>query len=213
MEYLEYLRSFIVADNFVIDRIETESIGRDDIQPYVEREIGKFLSFLIKLTKAKKVLELGTGVGNSAIWMGEALKNQGGVLFTVDNHPRTAKEAEKNIKDADLFSVVTMVHGDAENIIDDFLSDTVDRVEFFDIIFQDCGKYLYPILHDKLVSLLCPGGIIIADDTMFSVNSSVRKNLGKYTHQYNEMVFADCRLYSVILPVGGGITLSCKIGD
>lgn len=213
MEYLEYLRSFITSDNFVIEKIEKESIGRDDIQPYVEREIGKFLSFLIKITRAKKVLELGTGIGNSAIWMGEALKKQDGMLFTVDNHPRTFKEAEKNIKDANLFSVITMVHGNAEDMIDRFLFDIVDKAELFDIIFQDCGKYLYPVLHNKLVSLLCPGGIIIADDTMFSVNSSVRKNLGKYTHQYNEMVFADCRLYSVILPVGGGITLSCKIGD
>ena len=205
---LDYLRSFINSDNTIIDRIEKESEGRDDIQPYVERETGKFLSFVIKLINAANVLELGTGIGNSSIWMGEALKEKKGKLITIDNHPRTKHEAEKNILDSGLADIVTMIFGNAEDIIESMCKDGKAQ---FDIVFQDCGKYLYPLLYEKIITLVKPGGIIIADDTLFYINSGVRKNLGKYMDQYNKIVFADKRLYSTIIPIGHGLTLSLKL--
>jgi predicted O-methyltransferase YrrM len=55
------------------------------------------------------------------------------------------------------------------------------------------------------------GGVIVADDTLFYVNPNVRKNLGHYTDEYNKLVFANKQLYSVILPVGHGITVSLKL--
>ncbi len=207
MDYLQYLRSFIAGSSEVVDRIEKESAGRDDIQPFVEPETGKFLSFLVRAMNAVNVLELGTGIGNSAIWIGEALRENNGTLLTVDNHPRTRGEALKNIESAGLNSIVTMIDGNAEDIVERMC---LDGNHSFDIVFQDCGKYLYPLLHDKLVSLTKTGGIIIADDTLFHVNKDVRRNLGRYTDEYNRLVFADSRLYSVILPVGHGITLSLR---
>ena len=205
---IDYLRSFIASDNTIIDRIEKESAGRDDIQPYVERETGKFLSFIIKLINATNVLELGTGIGNSSIWMGEALKEKKGKLITIDNHPRTKHEAEKNILDSGLADIVTMVFGNAEDIIECMCKD--GKLQF-DMVFQDCGKYLYPLLYEKIITLVKPGGIIIADDTLFYTNSEVRKNLGKYMDQYNKIVFADKRLYSTIIPLGHGLTISLKL--
>ncbi len=208
MNYIDYLRSFIISDNTILDRIEKESAGRDDIQPYIEPETGKFLSFIVKLINASNVLELGTGIGNSAIWIGEALKGRNGKLLTIDNHPRTKSEAEKNISDSGLDNIVTMIFGNAEDIIENMCKESK---LLFDIIFQDCGKYLYPLLYEKIITLVRPGGVIIADDTLFYVNSGVRKNLGKYMDQYNKIVFSDKRLYSTIIPVGHGLTLSLKL--
>ena len=208
MSNLDYLRSFITSDNSIIDKIEKESMGRDDLQPHVEPETGKFLSFIIKLLNATNVLELGTGIGNSSIWIGEALKEKNGKLITIDNHPRTKFEAEKNILDSGLDNIITMIFGNAEDIIDNMCK---EKNLQFDIIFQDCGKYLYPLLYEKIITLVRPGGIIIADDTLFYINSGVRKNLGRYMDQYNKIVFADKRLYSTIIPVGHGLTLSLKL--
>lgn len=204
----DYLRSFITSDNNIIDRIEKGSVGRDDIQPGVEPETGKFLSFIIKLTNALNVLELGTGIGSSAIWIGEALKEKKGKLTTIDYHPITRLEAAKNIADAGLADVITMTFGNAEDIIETMCR---DGNLLFDVIFQDCGKYLYPLLYEKILTLVRPGGVIIADDTLFYINSKVRKGLGKYMDQYNKIVFADKRLYSTIIPVGHGLTLSLKL--
>ncbi|MCL2293578.1 MAG: O-methyltransferase [Spirochaetes bacterium] len=205
MDQLDYLRSFIIPENNIIDRINSNALGRKDIQPCVEPETGKFLAFIVRLTNAANVLELGTGIGNSAIWIGEALKTQNGKLTTIDNDPITKFEAAKNISDAGLDNVITMLSGNAEDIIEDICKE--GKLQF-DMIFQDCGKYLYPLLYEKVITLVKPGGVIIADDTLFYTNSEVRKGLGKYMDQYNKIVFADKRLYSTIIPIGHGLTLS-----
>ncbi|MBO7516937.1 MAG: O-methyltransferase, partial [Spirochaetia bacterium] len=78
--FQEYLDQFVEFTNRHNKEIYYGNQGRDDIQAPVEPEIGRFLAFLVKMTGAKRVLELGTGVGNSAIWLAEALKEQGGML-------------------------------------------------------------------------------------------------------------------------------------
>ncbi len=207
MDEIEYLRSFIKYDNKTVSDMERESSGRDDIQPFVEPETGRFLSFLVRLTGAEKVLEFGTGIGNSSIWMGEALRERGGHLITVDNHARTRIEAEANIMRAGLEDTVEMRFADAEKEAEILLAEYRSS---FDIVFQDCGKYLYPLMIDTLYELARPGGLIIADDTLFKANSSVRRNLGRYTDEYNRKIFERPDLYTSMLPVGHGLTLSIK---
>ena len=206
MDYFDYLRSFIIRDSSSIEGLESSNYGRDDIQPSVEPELGKFLGLIIRLTNAKKVLEIGSGVGYSTLWLGEGVKATGGKVVTIDNHERTHKEVIKNISNAGLYNWVEKKLGNAEDIVDTLSGD-------WDIVFQDAGKYLYPLLHDKIVNLTRVGGLIIADDTMFKVNPDVRKGLGDHVDKYNRMVFADTRLYSTILSVGHGITLSLKKGN
>ncbi|HQO92688.1 MAG TPA: hypothetical protein PLX56_10200 [bacterium] len=55
------------------------------------------------------------------------------------------------------------------------------------------------------------GGIIIADDTLFRVIETVRSGLGDYTHDYNRAVFAHKKLFSTILPIGHGLTMSYRV--
>ncbi|MCK5198300.1 MAG: class I SAM-dependent methyltransferase [Spirochaetales bacterium] len=206
MDSFEYLRSFINKDSEIIKNLEGTICGRTDIQPSVEPELGKFLGLIIRLTNAKRVLEIGSGIGYSAMWLGEAVKATSGKVVTIDNHERTHKEVIKNINDAGLSRWVEKKLGNAEDLIMGFEDE-------WDIVFQDGGKYLYPMLHDKIVRLTRIGGLIIADDTLFKINTEVRKGLGNYMDEYNKMVFADTRLYSTILPVGHGITLSLKTGS
>jgi predicted O-methyltransferase YrrM len=203
--------SFLTHDVLLTEKLEQEAESRNDIQPFVERETAKLISLLIRLTGAKKVLELGTGVAYSTIWLGNAVKEagSGGKLITVDNHERTGLEAKANIEKAGLSSVVDQRQGDAETIVPEL---ALDESGAYDIIFQDCGKYLYPLLYEDLYTLLKPGGLLITDDTLFRVNSDVRKGLGKYVDTYNKQLFADSRYYSTMLPVGHGFAVSLKIG-
>lgn len=205
MDKLEYLRTYAVFDHPKLEELSKSSIGRDDIQPSVEPELARFLSFLIRTMNARKVLELGTSIGFSSIWLATALKDTNGHLWTIDKHERTGKEAKKNITESGLSDQITQLLGNVNTVL--------SRFDFqFDMVFQDCGKNTYPEVYEQTYELVRPGGVIIADDTMFSVNKGIRKNLGTYTDKYNEIVFADKRMYSVILPVGHGITLSYKKG-
>ena len=204
MDYFEYLRHFIKRDSALLTRIENESKLRDDIQPSVEPELGKFLGLIVRLTKAEKILEIGSGIGYSTIWLAEAVKITDGKVVTIDNHERTHKELLKNISNAGLGKWIEIKHGNAEDIVPSLSGS-------WDIIFQDGGKYLYPVIYEQIFNLTRTGGLIIADDTLFKVNPGVRKGLGNYMDEYNKIVFADSRLYSTILPVGHGITVSLKL--
>lgn len=201
---LHYLRSFIESGFTQIDELAISNAARNDVQPQVEPETGRFLELIVRLTAAKRVLELGTSNGYSALWILKALKENGGHLVTIDSKDRLHDEAVENFRIAGLADNVTAVFGDA--------AEELEKLEpGFDIIFQDCGKYLYPQLFEKTVSLLRPGGLLIADDTLFSVNPSVRPNLGRFTDKYNKLAFGDNRLLTSIIPVGHGLTLSFKL--
>ena len=205
--FREYLDKYVEFTNQYNKEIYYANQGRDDIQAPVEPETGRFLAFLIKMTGARKVLELGCGVANSAIWMAQTLKEQGGVLYTVDNHPRTWKEAVENIEKSGLKEYVTMIHSDADEAVRKLREQDLE----FDIVFQDCAKYIYTVIYEDVAALVKKGGIIVADDTMFPVCENVRPNLGRHMDRYNMQIFADKRFFSTMLPVGHGLTLSYKL--
>jgi predicted O-methyltransferase YrrM len=81
----------------------------------------------------------------------------------------------------------------------------------FDMILQDSDKALYPLLLDRCVDLTREYGVIIADDALFKPRG-IPDKFSAPVHRYNELVFADPRLLSTILPIGDGITVSVKIG-
>ena len=200
---LEYLRAFIDSSSEIIDGIALSNDERNDVQPQVEPETGRFLEMMIRLMNAKRVLELGTSNGYSALWMLKALSETGGRLTTIDSKERLHLEAVENFNKAG-YSNVAAVFGDA--------SEEISKLEpGFDMIFQDCGKYLYPELFERTVELLRPGGLLIADDTLFGVNTNVRTNLGRHTDRYNHMAFGSNRLLTSIVPIGHGLTMSYKL--
>jgi predicted O-methyltransferase YrrM len=209
LKQLSYLYAFLAHDNPLTDKLQQEAVGRDDIQPFVEMEAARLISLLIRLTGAKKVLELGTGIAYSTIWLGEAVRETGGSLISVDNHLRTGVEAAENIRSAGLGGVVELISGNAEEVVPAMAGVAPGS---FDLIFQDCGKYLYPLLYENIYLLLKPGGLLITDDTLFSVTEGIRKGLGRYTDDYNAKLFSDPRYYSTLLPVGHGLAVSLKQG-
>ncbi|MBI9101172.1 MAG: O-methyltransferase [Spirochaetales bacterium] len=204
----EYIRSFITPDTEFLRELELSSRERGDIQPPVEREIGRFLSLLVRLTRAELVLELGSGAGYSGLWLAGSLEKTGGKLITIDGKERLHLEAVENYSRAGHGERVEALLGDIPDVLE---TRVVPRYKgAFDIVFQDSGKSLYPALLQTTWDLLKPGGLLVADDTLFKVNNEVRSNLGRYTDEYNRMVFERDDIYSVILPVGHGLTISIK---
>lgn len=202
----EYIRAFSKIESDFINLLYQENNARNDVQPQIVPELGRLLQMLILLKKPAKILELGTSNGISSLWMADAAKNMNCTITSIDSKERLHYEALKNIEKAGYSSFIKLIYGDAEEILN-----SLD--EKYDIIFQDCGKYLYPKLHDRLVDMLNPGGVVVADDTLFKPIGSFRDTLSTYMDEYNKIVFADKRLYSLILPVGCGVTLSFKLED
>jgi predicted O-methyltransferase YrrM len=199
----EYIESFFGSDNPVLDRIAEEYETRDDVIPNIGLQTGKFLAWLIRLTKARKAMEFGTCIGYSTIVLAEALLENDGDLISIEADPDYFKETKKNVEAAGLSKTVTLVHGDAGVEVDNFSGP-------FDLILQDSDKALYPKMLAKCIEKTKTGGIIVADDALFKP-LGVAPEQSRPIHEYNQKVFADGKLVSTILPIGDGLTVSIKV--
>jgi len=199
----KYINRFISPNSKLLDLIADAHNFRKDIRiPRLETETAALLSWLIRLTKSKNVLEFGTCIGYSAIFMAEAVKENGGHITTIESALNHYTEAKENILKSEYSDVITIINGDAAIEINKFNTQ-------FDFIFQDSKKQIYPLMLDSIILKTVNGGIIAADDTLFRPLGMPEK-YSKYTDEYNQLVFNDSRLLSTILPIGSGLTISFK---
>jgi len=201
-----YIRDRIVYELPVLKACEQHR-QRDDLQPFVEPEIGKFLALLVYSSSARRVLELGTGIGYSTLWLAHALDQIGGTVTTIDNHQRTHAEAVNNFARSGLQHAICPIQGSIEEVLPDMCRKSPGS---FDMIFQDAGKHLYPLMYENVYTLLAPGGILVTDDVLFPVEQSVREGLKRHVEAFNEILLADERYYTSVLPAGHGIAVSWK---
>ena len=118
---------------------------------------GRLLRILTEAVNAQRVVEIGTANGYSALWICLGLRTTGGRLITHEIDPRRASLARENFKQAGVEDLVTVVEGDAH--------ETVTRLkEPIDILFIDADKAGYPDYLNKLLPLVRPGGLILADN-------------------------------------------------
>jgi predicted O-methyltransferase YrrM len=201
----QYIESFITLDNRQLASIEEEGDKREDIQPYVGLEVGKLLGLLIRSLNAQRVLEFGTCLGYSTVWIAQALKETGGKLISIEYNKDLYEATKRNVELAGLSDTVNLVLGNASEVIE-----VLDGP--FDIILQDSDKSLYSSMLEKCINLTRKNGLIIADDALF-MPMGIPERFSGPMHRYIERVFSDDRLYSTILPIGDGVVISTKLYD
>lgn len=121
-------------------------------------ESANFINMLIKISKAKRVLEIGTSNGYSGIWISKALQETGGKLDTIEFYQKRIDLAVENFKKADVLDIITIHQGSALNIIDEFEDNT------FDFVFIDASKPEYLDYFLKLERKITKNAIILADN-------------------------------------------------
>ena len=167
---------------------------------------GRILSFISKIMRPKKILEIGTYTGYSAICLCEGLDNDG-VLHTIDNNKELVKIQNKYFKKANLTNKIVQHSGDAKNIIP-----SID--EEFDIVFIDADKESYPEYYDLIINKVRSGGIIIADNILWSgkILKKVEKDdqATKSIIEFNNKIIEDDRVKNIILPIRDGLNIVRK---
>ena len=161
----------------------------------VSEEDGRFLRVLIGARNAKRVLEIGSARGYSAIWMGLALRDTGGELVTIEFDPARAKEARANVERAGL-SNVRLIAGDAFAEIPKLSGN-------FDLVFLDAWKKDYLRFFELVFPRVEPGGIFVAHnvvnkrDEMKDFLSAISSRRDGWT--------------SIVSPSGEGMSLTYKL--
>ena len=143
----------------------------------ISRETGNFIEFLIKVSHAKNVLELGTSNGYSGLRIALALKETGGRLTTVEYWDKRRSVAIENFKKCGVDDIITAKLGSALPVIQEELQD-----EIFDFVFIDANKAGYIKFFEAVHPLLKVGGIIVADD-IISHCERVKPFVEEITHR------------------------------
>ena len=206
-----YLTGLTRASHPVLNRIRED--GRAAGVPIADTLTGALLHALTRSSAATRVLEIGTAIGYSTVWLATALPPTG-LLVTLERDHARATAARGYLRDAGLDDRVNVMIGDADRYLHKLAGP-------FDLIFQDGDKTQYGAMLDPLVGLLRPGGLLITDNVLWSGEvvpgfvATPRERTADTAAiaAYNDRLAADPRLHTTWLPVGDGVALAIKNRD
>jgi caffeoyl-CoA O-methyltransferase len=179
----------------VLKRIERESSVGDRFLPIVGPEKGKFYYLTTRAVGAKRVLELGTLIGYSALLFYKAMDGKGKVV-TVEYLKTHFDEAIDNFQKAGVKGM-EVVHGSAQEAVHRLIA----KKRKFDIVFLDIEKKEYTGIFNECLRLLDKDGILLADNASWDT-----RDLKAFRKMLEENEDAE----SVIVPIGDGISMSVK---
>lgn len=206
---LDYLSKLHPPLEPVIEAVRADGLAEG--LPLSDAATARLLRTLVIAVGARKVLEIGTAIGYSAMVMALALPADG-VLFTMESDAGRAATARRNLARAGVDGRVNVIVGDAAR----FLHKVAGP---FDLVFQDGNKQLYEPMLDRLVAHLRPGGVLVSDNILWR-GEVIEGFVDRPRHdpadteairRYNARLAADVRLLTCFLPVGDGVALSVRI--
>ena len=168
-----------------------------------------FLHLIIKITKIKKVLEIGTFTGLSALTISLALPNDG-KLIALDKNIETTKVANDYFKKANQDKKIETIIKSAL----DSLNDLKKNNKKFEMIFIDADKENYKNYYDQALELLNKDGLIIIDNVLWHGEVVDETKNDKFTtniRDFNKYVKNDSRTEQIIMPLGDGLTVCRKL--
>lgn len=207
----QYLASLNRLGDPVLEDIARE--GREAGVPCIDAEVGALLRVLATAVGARRVLEIGGGIGYSAIWMARALP-PAGLLVSFEIDPARARAAAANFTRAGVSDRANLMAGDARRLLSKVSGP-------FDLIFNDGDKRQHDALHDRLVALLRPGGLLVTDNALwdgevvpgYAAAPTRDAEETRAIAAYNERLASDSRLQTTIVPLRDGVAISVKNRD
>lgn len=157
-------------------------------------EAGRFLNLLVKVTRPKLIIEVGTSNGYSTLWLAEAAQTIGGNLVSLEVREDRHHEAQANLAQVGLADVADLRLADAHLEIPLIKGP-------FDLAFLDAEKEDYPALAEQLVPKLPGGGLLVADN----ITSHAE------TRPYLDALAANPALLTTVVPIGHGLALTVKL--
>lgn len=194
-----------------LDELEKNAVKMQ--VPIIRKPMQSLLKFLLELSKPKRILEVGTAVGFSALLMNEYAPDDCHIT-TIEKYEKRIPVARENFRQAGREDRISLLEGDAAEILK-----TLEGP--YDFIFMDAAKGQYIHFLPDILRLLSAGGLLVSDNVLqdgdiiesrFAVtrrNRTIHARMRDYLYELKHHP----RLETVILPVGDGVTLSFKKCD
>ena len=181
----------------------------EDKVPIIMDDTLEVIAKILDEIKPKKILEIGTAVGYSAICFSEYLQ-ENGKIDTIERDTERVKEARENIKKAEVEEKINIYEGDAVEILPT-LNDE------YDVVFIDAAKGKYPFFLNQALRMIKTGGMIIADNVLYKgyvmsdYNKHKQRTAVRNLREYIKEVTENENLQTEILEVGDGLAISKKV--
>ncbi|MBV8553898.1 MAG: O-methyltransferase [Acidobacteriaceae bacterium] len=183
---------------------EIEAYAAEHKIPIIGPAVARFLTALVKMTKAKRIFELGSAVGYSTIWLVRAAGPDAEVHYS-DGSPANAERARGYFERAGVASRISVHVGDA-------LTALASVPGTFDLIFNDVDKDGYPAVLDAVPDRIKPGGLFVTDNTLWH---------GRVLHPqeatdaavclFNRRLFESPQFYTTQLPIRDGVSVAIRL--
>ncbi|MEM9809036.1 MAG: class I SAM-dependent methyltransferase [Cyanobacteria bacterium P01_D01_bin.56] len=206
----DYLLSVSLREPEILAQLrqETEQHPEGDMQ--ISPEQGQFMTLLLRLVGAKKVLEIGTFTGYSALWMALALPSDG-TLVACDVSEEYTAMARRYWQAAGVANKITLHLAPAVETLDNLIS--TGNSGTFDFVFIDADKTSYHDYYEKALELLRPGRLIAIDNVLWGGAVANLDELDDNTvalRNLNQALYMDDRIELSMLPIADGLTLALK---
>lgn len=206
--FTAYINSLETGNPAYLD--ELEAFAKDTQVPIIRKEMQSFMRTLLIMNKPKRILEVGTAIGFSALFMSEYMP-EGGHITTIEKYEKRIPLAKDNFRKHGKDHCITLLEGDAVDILKQL-------EEPFDFIFMDAAKGQYIHFLPEVLRLLNPGGILLSDNVLqdgdiieskFAVTRRDR-TIHKRMREYLYTLKNHEQLATSILTLGDGVALSVK---
>ncbi|MDC0163527.1 class I SAM-dependent methyltransferase [Candidatus Pelagibacter sp.] len=208
------LENYISDNSYELHPIQREIIEHNNNLGDIKRmqisvTQGYFIQLLIKINNVKKILEIGTFTGYSALSMALAIKEDG-LITCLDKNQKTSQEANNFFKKAKVDNKINLIVGSAINS----LNDLIIQKNFFDLIFIDADKENYIKYFELAYKLLSSRGLIIVDNVLWKgdvIDKNKNDRMTDIIRDFNTHIKNDRRIEKTILPIGDGVTICRKL--
>ena len=187
-----------------LEKIKQKAL--EDHIPIIMDDTLEVIEKYLKEEKIKRMLEIGTAVGYSAICFTEFLA-ENGVIDTIERDEKRVKEARENIKKVGVADKINIYEGDAVEILP-----TLD--EKYDVVFIDAAKGKYPFFLKEALRMINKNGIIFADNILYKgyvmsdYNKHKQRTAVRNLREYIKEISENPNLETEILEVGDGLAIS-----
>ena len=204
LRFFVYEESLYDFSEDILDEIEKEALETE--VPIIRKDTQGYLRFLLEALKPKRILEIGTAVGFSAILMARHTEAD---IVTMESYEPRIPIAKENFKRAGVEKRITLMEGDAAKRLDDVEGQ-------FDFVFIDAAKGQYGVYMEKVMSHVHPGSVIVCDNILFDGNIleskyAVERRDRTIHKRLRDFIYDMChdpRFTTSILSVGDGLLLS-----
>ena len=214
MDLYRYIKEHCTPQGEALDWVERQTNIRTNHSRMLSGAVlGRFLTMMVRMVRPARILELGTFTGYSAICLASGLP-EGGHLDTLEVNDELEDLILEGFERAGLSDRISLHIGDCKEMLKRFSRETGSS-PCYDMVYIDANKREYPEYYDLVFPLVRTGGYILADNVLWDgkvyEDNVPEDRQTQGIARFNDMVAADPRVESVIIPLRDGLNIIRKL--